>query len=91
MADRYSYRLVWSPKYQKYAACCFEFPTLASLGTTQREALNQVALLVTKVIDAIAAPTDQPPPDPAFESASSSVTRRPLRSARLVPRWRTRC
>jgi hypothetical protein len=88
MADRYSYRPVWSPKYQNYAACCFEFPTLASLGTTQPEALNQVALLVTEVIDA---PTDQPPPDAAFESASSSVTRRPPRSARLVPRWRTRC
>jgi hypothetical protein len=91
MVDRYSYRLVWSPKYQKYAACCFEFPTLASLGTTQPEALNQVVQLVTEVIDAIGAPTDQPPPDPAFESAPSSVTRRPLRSARVVPRWRTRC
>ncbi len=74
MVDRYTYRLVWSPKYQKYAARCLELATLASLGTTQLEALNQIAQLVTEVIDGIGAPTDQPLPDPAFESAPSSIT-----------------
>jgi len=91
MVDPYTFRLVWSPKYQKYTACCFEFPTLASLGTTQLEALNHVVQLVTEVIDAIGAPTDQPPPDPAFEGAPSFTTRRPLPSAPVVPRWQTRC
>jgi predicted RNase H-like HicB family nuclease len=91
MNDRYTYRLVWSPKYQKYAAHCCEFPTLASLGTTQLEALNQVVQLVTEIIDAIGAPTHQPLPDPAFENAPSSITRRPLPFVRVVPRWRTGC
>jgi hypothetical protein len=55
------------------------------------EALNQIVQLVAEVIDAIGAPTDQPLPDPAFESASSPVTRSQMPSARVVPRWRTRC
>ena len=88
---RYKYRLVWRPEYQKYAIRCFEFPTLTSLGITQVEALNHVVQLVTEVIDAIGASADQPPPDPAFEYAPSFITRRPPPSARVIPRWRTRC
>jgi hypothetical protein len=38
MVDRYTYRLVWSPKYQKYAARCLELATLASLGRPARSA-----------------------------------------------------
>jgi hypothetical protein len=78
MVDRHTSRPVWSP-------------TLASLGATQLEALNQVMRLVTEVIDAIGAPSEQPQPDPAFESTPSPVPRRRLPSARIVPRWRTRC
>jgi hypothetical protein len=55
------------------------------------EALNQIVQLVAEVIDAIAAPTDQPLPDPAFESAPSAITRSQMPLARVVPRWRTRC
>jgi hypothetical protein len=76
MVDRHTSRPVWSP-------------TLAS--STQLEPLNQVVRLVTEIIDAIGAPSDQPRPNPAFESTPSPVTRRRLPSARIVPRWRTRC
>jgi hypothetical protein len=76
MVDRNTSRPVWSP-------------TLAS--STELEALNRVVRLVTEVIDAIGAPSDQRRPDPAFESTPSPVTRRRLPSARIVPRSRTRC
>ena len=76
MVDRYTSRPVWSP-------------TLAS--STQLEALHRVVRLVTEVIDAIGARSDQRRPDFAFESTPSPVTRRRLPSARIVPRWRTRC
>jgi hypothetical protein len=88
---RYKYRLFWHAEYQKYAIRCSEFPTLTSLGIAQVEALNQVVQLVTEVIDAIGASADQPLPDPASENAPSAITRRPPPSARVVPRWRTRC
>jgi hypothetical protein len=76
MVDCCTSRPVWSP-------------TLAS--STEPEALNRVVRLVTEVIDAFGAPTDQRPPDSAFESTPSPVTRRRLPWARIVPRWRTRC
>jgi hypothetical protein len=76
MGDRYTSRPVWS---------------LALASSTPFEVLNQVVLLVTEVIDAIGAPSDQRRPDPAFESTPSPVTRRRLPSARIVPQWRTRC
>ena len=58
---------------------------------TQFEALNQIVRLVTEIIDTIGAPSDQLRPNPAFESTPSPVTLRRLPSARIVPRWRTRC
>jgi hypothetical protein len=58
---------------------------------TQLEALNQIVRLVTEIIDTIGAPSDQLRPNPALECTPSPVTRRRLPSARIVPRWRTRC
>jgi hypothetical protein len=55
------------------------------------EAHNQMAQPVTEAGDAIGAPIDHSPPDPALESAPSAITRRPLPAARVVARWRTRC
>jgi hypothetical protein len=45
----------------------------------------------TEVIDANAALTDQPRPDPAFENTPSSFQLGRLPSVRIVPRCRTRC
>ncbi|MEY8017201.1 hypothetical protein [Mycobacterium servetii] len=83
---RYTYRVVWSPTYQKYFARCLDIPTLTPLGTTQQDALEQVSRL--------AADSDEAAKASGYEGDTRRRTAPSvnLRHAqRVVPRWHTRC
>lgn len=54
MADRYTYRIAWSPDDDEYVATCAEFPSLSWLDETQEAAFQGMKRLVQQVIDDMA-------------------------------------
>ena len=51
VADRYTYRVTWSPEDDSYVATVAELPSLSWLDDDQREALNGIVKLVNDVVD----------------------------------------
>lgn len=90
MIDRYSYRVVWSPTYQKHAARCLEIPTLTSSGTTEQVALGQASRLASDFVDAQQHDAQHRVSDQDRESTIRTTTSRESRHAqRVVTRWHT--
>ena len=50
VADRYTYRVTWSPEDDSYVATVAELPSLSWLDDDQREALNGIVQLVRDVV-----------------------------------------
>ncbi|WP_343599417.1 hypothetical protein [Mycobacterium sp.] len=84
MAGRYTYRVVWSARHQKYAVRCVERPILTALGATPQEALDEMVDLVVGGRDAAVAGS-------AAAEGASAGSGRPTAPPRVVPRWLTRC
>ncbi|POX83517.1 hypothetical protein C3469_24450 [Mycobacterium kansasii] len=92
MVHRYSYRVVWSPGHDKYAAHCNEIPVVSSLASTPQEALDQIVRLVADHDDATDGPvTSAIVERPAVAGEMPAGSPRSRHRPRVVPRWRTRC
>ncbi|EUA13233.1 hypothetical protein I546_2097 [Mycobacterium kansasii 732] len=92
MVHRYSYRVVWSPGHDKYAAHCNEIPVVSSLASTPQEALDQLVRLVADGEDATDGPVASAIPEGlAATGELPAGSRLSLHRPRVVPRWRTRC
>jgi len=50
-ADRYSYRVFWSPEDEEFVGVCSEFPGLSHLADTPDEALSGIRELVAFVLE----------------------------------------
>lgn len=92
MIERYTYRVVWSPTYQKYFARCLEIPTLTSLGITQQDALDQVSRLAADFVEAGESVAPQHLSGHDHDTWRRTAPSSNLRHGqRVVPRWHTRC
>lgn len=70
VADRYTYRVTWSPEDDSYVATVAELPSLSWLDDDQREALNGIVKLVHDVVDDLET-EGEPVPAPLAERVFS--------------------
>lgn len=75
-ADRYTYRLAWSPRDGKYAGLVAEFPSLFWLAGTPAEALGGIAILVGKILTMMSGKGIEPPATLTVERAEMGDTGR---------------
>lgn len=50
IADRYTYRVIWSEEDEEFVGLCAEFPSLSHLDRKRTKALDGIVKLVTDVI-----------------------------------------
>lgn len=66
LAERYTYRVMWSEEDTEYVGLCAEFPSLSWLAATQSEALTGIVKLVRGVL-ADMKRSREPQPQPLAE------------------------
>lgn len=62
LADRYTYRVVWSEEDQEFVGLCAELPSLSWLDASREKALNGIVKVVRSAISDMQSNGEQPPP-----------------------------
>jgi predicted HicB family RNase H-like nuclease len=63
LAEKYTYRVIWSEEDQEYVGLCAEFPSLSWLDKSQEEALHGIVRLARQAIEDMTK-TREPIPEP---------------------------
>ena len=61
MADRYTYRVTWSPEDESHVGLCAEFPSLSWLAPAPEEAFAGIRRLVGSVLEDMRSSGESPP------------------------------
>lgn len=61
VAEKYTYRVIWSTDDAEFIGLCVEFPSLSWLAPTQVKALSGIAKLVDDVLADMKANKEIPP------------------------------
>ena len=70
MADRYTYRVTWSPEDEEHVGLCLEFPSLSRLAPTPDEAFAGIRRLVREIVTDMQT-AEQPPASVADRAYSA--------------------
>ncbi len=61
MADRYTYRVTWSPEDDSHIGLCAEFPSLSWLAPAPEEAFAGIRQLVSSILEDMQGSGESPP------------------------------
>jgi predicted HicB family RNase H-like nuclease len=61
LADKYTYRVIWSDEDNEFVGLCAEFPSLSWLDESREGALSGIVKLVRETLAEMAANREKPP------------------------------